>query len=552
MRRLAALALAIACLILPAGRAATVRIRNDYGSVAVRSVMGAEKTEVRASAPLRSSRADDVRYSQERGVYGVECRPTDGTRIDLDVIVAHTAFLEVTTKSGAISLSGLIRDASLVTDTGGIRLSLPWRLANVRVLSLARPTQVELPAVDYAEFPYGARQGYWTLIDAPRGFGTSAANPKEPLRSVPDLDHGLPLRGWLYGNIRARGNALGRLALVDLPVEPGSWVKMPAQALDVLDAYPETRAKTDERTAPPAASVPALEERLPVFVSDVRMVNLTGPVHDGEGRPVPGLKAEDFEVLEDGISQKSAYAGSEELPFNLLLLLDLSTTTLRDRYALVDAARQFVGLARPEDRVAVYALADGFFQVISPLTADRKRIVQLIEGMPPLGGTSPLYDSIALAYAQEALPLSKERTVLVAITDSIDNALYAPAGGSRIPFDRLLRFVGGMPVLVYPILLPPPSRERPWAASDAVVAVVPEARRRMQQLADTSGGRLFTAGPTFSMEPVYPLVAEELCHVYTVAYYPRNQDFDGRWRRVLVRVKRPGVTFRTREGYYAR
>jgi len=84
------------------------------------------------------------------------------------------------------------------------------------------------------------------------------------------------------------------------------------------------------------------------------------------------------------------------------------------------------------------------------------------------------------------------------------------------------------------------------------VATVPEARRRMQQLADTSGGRLFTAGPTFSMEPVYPLVAEELRHVYTVAYYPRNQDFDGRWRRVLVRVKRPGVTFRTREGYYAR
>ena len=199
--------------------------------------------------------------------------------------------------------------------------------------------------MDYAEFPYGARQGYWTLIDAPRGFSASAASPKEPLRSVPALDHGLPLRGWLYGNIRARGSALERLALVDLPVEPGSWVKMPARALDVLDAYPETTVKTAERIAPPAASVPALVgEDFPVFVSDVRMVNLTGPVRDGEGRPVPGLKAEDFEVSEDGVSQNPVYAGSEEVPFNLLLLLDLSTTTLRDRYALVEAARQFVGI----------------------------------------------------------------------------------------------------------------------------------------------------------------------------------------------------------------
>ena len=99
----------------------------------------------------------------------------------------------------------------------------------------------------------------------------------------------------------------------------------------------------------------------------------------------------------------------------------------------MDAARQFVGIARPPDRVAIYALAESFFQVISPLTARRMRLVQLIEGMPPLGGTSPLYDAVVMAYAQEALPLSKERTVLVVITDSIDNALYAPAGGSRTP-----------------------------------------------------------------------------------------------------------------------
>ena len=55
-----------------------------------------------------------------------------------------------------------------------------------------------------------------------------------------------------------------------------------------------------------------------------------------------------------------------------------------------------------------------------------------------------------------------------------------------------------------------------------------------------------------ALEPVYPLVAEELRSVYTVSYYPGNQAFDGMWRRIEVRVKRPGFKVRTREGYFAR
>jgi len=50
---------------------------------------------------------------------------------------------------------------------------------------------------------------------------------------------------------------------------------------------------------------------------------------------------------------------------------------------------------------------------------------------------------------------------------------------------------------------------------------------------------------------VYAQVEEELRSVYTLSYYPRNQNFDGRWRRVQVRVKVPDLRVRTRDGYYA-
>ncbi|MCY4586059.1 MAG: hypothetical protein OXB98_08495 [Bryobacterales bacterium] len=47
-------------------------------------------------------------------------------------------------------------------------------------------------------------------------------------------------------------------------------------------------------------------------------------------------------------------------------------------------------------------------------------------------------------------------------------------------------------------------------------------------------------------------VPRELRSVYTLAYYPKNQEFDGAWRPVQVRVNRPGLTVRTRKGYVAR
>jgi Ca-activated chloride channel family protein len=267
---------------------------------------------------------------------------------------------------------------------------------------------------------------------------------------------------------------------------------------------------------------------------------------------VHGLGPEDFEVVEDGVRQKVAVAASEEIPFNLVLLLDFSTSALRSRSVLEQAARGFLEIARPQDRVAVYALADSLFQVISPLSAGRGPLIEKIVSMPRQGGASPVYDTLVLAYAQEDLIASGERTAIVFITDGIDNSLHDPAGGSKTDYQALLRLASGVPVLIYPVVLPPPVARRPFAASQAVIDAAPEARRRLQELADRTGGRLFATDSTFSMKPVYPLVAQELEKVYAVAYYPRNQEHDGRWRRVEVRVRRPGVTFRTREGYYAR
>jgi VWFA-related protein len=268
-------------------------------------------------------------------------------------------------------------------------------------------------------------------------------------------------------------------------------------------------------------------------------------VFDRQGHPATGLRPEDFEVFEDGVRQAIRAAGSEEAPFNLALLLDLSGSTRRERSAMKAAARRFVEIARPHDRVAVYAMANDLFQVVSPLTSDRRRLERLIDAIPDVGGGSPLYDTLAVAYGQEFRHRPAERNALIVISDGIDNRLHETGAPAAVSFPKLLRAVAAMNLVLYPVFLDPFTRLPPpaWAK---------KGREQMEALARASGGRLFPARSLEDLEPVYPLVAQELRSVYTLAYYPSNQNFDGRWRRVEVKVHRRDLRVRARSGYFAR
>ena len=318
-------------------------------------------------------------------------------------------------------------------------------------------------------------------------------------------------------------------------------VRSPSEAVAILDGL--LRGTVEEKAAEPKKQPAAGAEEAPLFVSNVRLVNLSVSVFDRGGHPVPNLKPEEFEVFEDGAAQKVAVAGSEEVPFNLALLLDLSGSTIRDRPAMKEAARRFVAITRPQDRIALYVLADDLFQVLSTLTGDRKRLDELIEEIPDLRGGTPLYPAMVLAYAEEIASRPRERNALIVISDGMDDSLLRQKAAATLyaPFDRLRRGGAVMPALIYPIYLD--SRN---------IFYGERARRQMQELAAASGGRLFSAQSIQDLDPVYAQVAEELRSVYTLAYYPKNQRFDGRWRRIQVRVKRAGAQLRTRAGYYAR
>ena len=285
------------------------------------------------------------------------------------------------------------------------------------------------------------------------------------------------------------------------------------------------------------------------FSSDVRLVDLTVAVLDDEGRPLTDLRPGDFEVLEDGEPPEVKVLGSTETPFNLALLLDCSTSTLTKRKAIVRAAKQFVSIARPQDRVAVYAVSDTYFQMLSPLTNDREELLRRIDSVPPLSGGTPLYDAIVISYAQELARRRFERNALMVISDGVDNQILPPSHGlvpSKVPFADLKRAAAEMNSMIYAIHLR--SRETPISRRGPTNGWDLRAQQQLEELVEVSGGRLFPARSIRALDPVYERVAAELRSVYTISYYPKNQDFEGSWRNVEVRVRRANARVRTRPG----
>jgi VWFA-related protein len=320
---------------------------------------------------------------------------------------------------------------------------------------------------------------------------------------------------------------------------------LPWQAPAILDEIVRGAAVA----APPQSQSPPQpvqgQNETAVFRSDVRVVNLTAPVTDEEGRPIVGLAPEDFRVFENGIPQKIQHAAAEEVPFNLVLLFDLSGSTARDRDAMKQAAKRFVEMARPKDRVALYALANDKFHAISRLTQNRDSLKSMIDAIPAVSGGSPIYDMVVLGYAHELHALAWERNAIIFISDGVDNQIRGTGSPSEVNYKKLLRAASGFHALLYPIFLDPfdkfPAPD--WAR---------KARSQMEALARATGGRLFPAHSIRDLDGVYPLVAEELRSVYTLSYSPSNQDFNGAWRRIEVKVDRGGARVRTRGGYHAR
>jgi VWFA-related protein len=106
--------------------------------------------------------------------------------------------------------------------------------------------------------------------------------------------------------------------------------------------------------SPPAAPkpTPADDEIIKVTTD---LVTTPVSVLDRSGRFVPGLKQKDFKIFENGVEQKISYFQSSEMPFTVILLIDISPSTRYKMEEIHYAAVTFVNQLRANDKVMVVA-----------------------------------------------------------------------------------------------------------------------------------------------------------------------------------------------------
>ncbi len=303
-----------------------------------------------------------------------------------------------------------------------------------------------------------------------------------------------------------------------------------------------------------------------VVRTDTALVQLNVGVVDARGKVIRSLSQNDFTVFENGVKQPILNFEPTEAPFSLVLLLDMSGSTLSFRPQLKQAVGRFLDALSPEDRVAVVQF-NRKVKTLSAFTSDRAKseyAIRIAEG----AGETYLYD--ALRYAMKELDKEgKRRKAIVLLSDGLDtgmrNADRATAskadteeaaiasidakGSSEL--NSVLGAADKQGVTIFPLALPSGDPKRLPLRSPVITAIYTAARVRLQSLADRTGGRLNDIQRLDQMARLYALVAADLRSLYSVAYRGAPGR-DGKWREIRIEVAHPELIARTRPGYFAR
>ena len=195
-------------------------------------------------------------------------------------------------------------------------------------------------------------------------------------------------------------------------------------------------------------SISAAQEVDPGDVIRVKTTLVNSPVLviGRDGKFVPNLRREDFEIFENGVKQEIAYFAPVDNAFTVALLIDTSRSALFDLQDIQDAAIAFVDKMRANDRALVVSFSNETTVLAEP-TSDREALHRAIRSARP-GGNSRVYDAINSVLTNQLARL-EGRTALILFTDGVDN------DSRTATFDSALQQAARSESLIYPVQFRP-------------------------------------------------------------------------------------------------
>jgi Ca-activated chloride channel homolog len=270
--------------------------------------------------------------------------------------------------------------------------------------------------------------------------------------------------------------------------------------------------------------VHSLYAQPPAFRSNVDLVRVNALITE-RGRPIAGLTAEDFEVLDNGVPQRVQVDALQDVPIDVVLVVDASGSIGGDAARLERAAQSVIADLRAQDHVAAVRFTHRV-EVLARLTRDHALVRSGLKMVPAPGAYTSAIDALFTGLTI-ADPLGQP-TLLLVVTDGLDTASWLDA-------DTLLSVV---------------------ARSSATISIVRPARgvnfpvrSVFRRACESTAGELFDAGGTDALERALKRVLARFRTRYELYYTPTATDAG--WHRVEIKIRRrPGAAVHARPGYY--
>jgi VWFA-related protein len=259
---------------------------------------------------------------------------------------------------------------------------------------------------------------------------------------------------------------------------------------------------------------------------DVDVVQVIATVTDHAGHFVSGLPLTAFHLEEDGKAQKISHFGSEDVPLELVVAVDVSGSMAPAMPRLKKAVKEFLGAVPSRDQVTLIGFNDSIF-ALTRRTSDPAERMKAVDRLAPWGATA-LYDVILRAV--DMLGKQPGRRAIVVFSDGEDQ-------GSHAAITDVERRLQASDVTLYMI---GQGRGVEVAALKSV----------MLRLVEPTGGRALFTDSIDQLHAAFGDLLEELSNQYLLGYESTNARRDDTFRKITLQVDgQPHV--RARQGYRA-
>jgi VWFA-related protein len=312
-----------------------------------------------------------------------------------------------------------------------------------------------------------------------------------------------------------------------------------AALLFALTGFETARAQveiTPRQRTPEKSELTAPKANIRV---DSTLVLIPVTVTDPMNRFVTGLDKENFKIFEDKQEQRLTQFSSEDAPLSIGVLFDVSGSMGKKLDKARQAVTQFFKTANPEDEFFLIEFGDGA-KMIQPFTKSLEEIQNRLTFTQSKGRTA-LLDALYMGLTEMRKAKNPRKAVLV-ISDGGDN-------NSRYTEGEIKNLVKEADVQIYAIGIYEAMMARGRTPEEAA------GQGLMTEIAEQTGGRQYPVENLNELPDIAAKIGMELRNQYMLGYSPANQDRDGKYRKVQVKLVQPrGLpTLRAffKMGYYA-